>query len=103
MKTCYCAYYADDTTPYFLGSTIAKVLKNLYSLTKKLFSWFTNNQIKANDDKCQLILSSTEEDEAIQIEKSTIKCWRVKKLLAININYKLKFDTHVETICKNAH
>ena len=46
----------------------------------------------ANDDKCQLILSSPEEDAARQIEESRIKCSKVKKLLGIHIDYKLKLD-----------
>ena len=32
------ANYADDTTPYFVGSTTAEVLENMSCLTKKLFS-----------------------------------------------------------------
>ena len=36
--------------------------------------------MKANDDKCHLILSSSEEDAAIQIEESSIMCSKVKKL-----------------------
>ena len=63
---------ADDTTPYFVGSTATEVLENISCLTKKLFSWFANNQMKGNNDKCHLILSFPEEDAAIQI-KSTIK------------------------------
>ena len=99
----YFANYADDTTPYYFGSTTTEVLDNLSCLTKKLFSWFANNQMKANDDKCHLILSSPEDDIAFQIENSTIKCSKVKKLLGVHIDYKLEFDTHVETICKKAH
>ena len=90
----YFANYADDTTPYYFGSTTTEVLDNLSCLTKKLFSWFANNQI---------ILSSPEDDIAFQIENSTIKCSKVKKLLGVHIDYKLKFDTHVETICKKTH
>ena len=66
--------------PYFVGSTTAEVLENLSCITKKLFSWFANNQMIANDDKCHLILSSSEEDAAIQIEESRMKCLKVKKL-----------------------
>ena len=36
----YFANYADDTTPYFVCSTIAEVLENLSCVSKKLFSWF---------------------------------------------------------------
>ena len=59
--------------------------------------------MKANNDKCHLILSSPEDDIAFQIENSTTKCSKVKKLLGVHIDYKLKFDTHVEAICKKAH
>ena len=99
----YFANYADDTTPYYFGSTTTEVLDNLSCLTKKLFSWFANNQMKANDDKCHLILSSPEDDIAFQIKNSTLKCSKVKKLLRVHIDYKLKLDTHVKTICKKAH
>ena len=37
------------------------------------------------------------------IEKSRIKCSKVKRLLGIHIDYTLKFDNHVDTICKKAH
>ena len=68
-----------------------------------MFSWFTNNQVIANDDKCHLILGSPEEDAAIQIEESRIKCSKVNKVLVIHIDCKLKSDTHIHTICKKAH
>ena len=55
--------------------------------------------MKANKDKCHPILSSSVEN-AIQIVEITIKCSKVKKLLDIHIDYKLKFDNHVETIYK---
>ena len=50
----------------------------------------------ANDDKCHLTMSFPEEDAAIQIEESRIKCSKVKKLLGIHIDYKPIFDTYVE-------
>ena len=99
----YFANYADDTNPYSVGSTTTEVLQNLSGITKKLFTWFANNQIKVTDDKCHLLLSSPDDSSIIQIENSTIKCSKVKKLLGIQIDYKLKFDVHVETICKKAH
>ena len=87
-----------------------------------MFSWFKNNQMTANDDKCHLLLNSSEEDPAIQREESKIKCSKKKKLLGIHIDYKLKFDihlcshriknhidyklkfdTHVDAICKKSH
>ena len=80
-----------------------EVLENLSCLTKKLFSWFTNNQMIASNDKCHLMLSSPEENAAIQIEESRIKRSKVKKLLGIHIDYKVKFKTGVDSICKTIH
>ena len=48
------ANYADDTTPYSVGSTKTEILENLSGITKKLFTWLANNQIKSSDDKCHL-------------------------------------------------
>ena len=48
--------------------------------------------------------SSPDDSSLIQIENSTIKCSKVKKTIrSTYIDYKLKFDIHVETICKKAH
>ena len=50
----YFAIYADDSTQYSVGSTATELLENLSGITKKLLTWFANNQMKANDDKCHL-------------------------------------------------
>ena len=87
----YFANYADDTTPYSVGSTTTGVLENLPGITKKLFAWFANNQMKASN-KCHLLLSSPGDSAFIQIENLTIKYSKVKKkLLGVHIFYKLKF------------
>ena len=56
----------------FRKSRAAEVFKNPSCLTKKLFSWFSTNQMKASNDKCHLSLCSPEKDPAIQVEESTI-------------------------------
>ena len=85
------ANYVDGTTPYSVGSTTTEVLENLSGISRKLFTWFANNQMKANDDKCHLLLSSPDDSSLIQIENSTIKCSKVKKLLGVHINLNLIF------------
>ena len=59
--------------------------------------------MKANDDKCNLLLSSPDDSALIQIENSKIKCSIVKQQLRVHIDYKLKCDIHAQTICKKAH
>ena len=49
--------YADDTTPYAVGENTEEVMTEL---TKKLFKWFSDNQMKVNHGKCHLLLSSME-------------------------------------------
>ena len=55
------------TTPYSVGSTATEVLENISGITKKLFTWFAYNQMKANDDKCHLILLPPDDSAVIQI------------------------------------
>ena len=56
--------------------------------------------MKANDDKSHLLLSSPDDSALIQIENSTIKCSKVKKLLGVHIDHKLKFDVHEKLFVK---
>ena len=54
--------------------------------------------MKANADKCHLILS-TDEPFSINIDNKVIKNSNNKKPLGINLNNRLCFDTHVANIC----
>ena len=93
--------YADDKTPYVVENNTAEVIENLTIITQKLFTWFSNNQMKVNQDKCHLLLS-TQEEANIQIANTTIKCSKSKKLLGIVPDNKHKSNKHVENICQKA-
>ena len=54
------ASYADDNTTYITADTIDEVIKRLEAASGKLFKWFADNQMKANQDKCHLIVSKNE-------------------------------------------
>ena len=68
----YFANFADDNTPYIVADNTTEVLTSLSSPAQKLFTWFANNKMKANHDKCYLLLS-TQESFNIQIANFTIK------------------------------
>ena len=72
-------------------------LAKLEQVGKVLFEWSSNNFLKTNADKCHLILS-TDEPFSINIDNEVIKNSN-KKLLGINLNNRLGFDTHVANIC----
>ena len=73
-------------------------LEKLEEVGKVLFEWFSNNSLKVNADKYHLILS-TDEPFLINIDNEVIKNSNNKKLLRINLNNRLGFDTHVTNIC----
>ena len=58
--------YADDNTVYDAGVNIDEVIFSLPGSSKRLFKWFVDNQMKINEDKCHLIISTNELPE-IQI------------------------------------
>ena len=53
-----------------------------------------------NSDKCHLILNSNDENKKIELNGEVINNTQVQNLLFVHIDYKLKFDTHIETLCK---
>ena len=94
------AAYADDNTPYFCDKNLEVLLSKLQICALKLFEWFSNNHMKMNSDKCHLILSSNDENKKIELNGEAINNTQVQKLLGVHIDYKLKFDTHIESLCK---
>ena len=80
------------------SENVGVTLEKLEEAGKVLFEWFPNNFLRANADKCHLILS-TDEPFSIDIDNEVIKNSNNKKLLRINLNNRLGFDTHVANIC----
>ena len=97
------ASFADDTTPYAEGESIEDVIKSLEKVSLKLFDWFELNQMKANPDKCSLIVNSNESVILNIDNNNIIQSKPSVKLLGVKIDHKLKFDEHVKSICKNAN
>ena len=57
------ASYADDNTIYQSGRYVDDVINDLRLLAEKLFSWFSDNQMKRNTDKWHLIMSTSNTPE----------------------------------------
>ena len=92
------AAYADDTTQYFCDKNLEVLLSQLQIYALKLLEWFSNNYMKMNSEKCHLLLSSSDENQKIELKGEVISNTQVQKLLGVHIDYKLKFDTHIETL-----
>ena len=66
------ASYADDNTPYTTGNSVKEVIQKLENTAKTLFQWFSDNQMKANSDKCHFLCNSNSE-VSLTIETQKIK------------------------------
>ena len=66
-----------------------------------LFGWFNNNFIKGNIGKSHLVMSCAEATTAM-IDGLPIDSSKTEVLLGITINHELKFDDHVNHLCKKA-
>ena len=96
------ANYADDNTPYSANNNIMDILSNLKLQSNILNKWFKDNYMKANPEKYHLLLSATEERNTLNIEDVCINSSKCEKLLGVNIDSNLTFETHVESLCKKA-
>ena len=51
------ASYAEDNTAYTSDFNLEEVIQKLKVITNNLFEWFKNNQMKANANKCHLLVT----------------------------------------------
>ena len=64
IDDCDIASYADDNTPYASSSNLDALINKLEESTNNLFQWFRNNHMKANADKCHLLVTGNYEVSA---------------------------------------
>ena len=89
------ASYADGNTPYVEVNNIDEVITILENDSIQLFKWFCDNQMRANKDKCHLVISNNEK-VSMKIENIEIGNTSSDKLLCIIIESKLNFKEHLE-------
>ena len=51
--------YADKNTPYIEGGKLDRVISALQNADASLFEWHSYNQMKANLDKCNLLIKKS--------------------------------------------
>ena len=95
------ASYADDTTPYVTGDNLESGIKQLEQAAKLLFLWFSDNQMKGNEEKCHF-LTSTKEEVCVNIGTTQITNSKCENLLGIKIDSNINFEDHIGSICRKA-
>ena len=96
------ASYADDNTPFFVEDDLNDVILKLQNASKTIFKWFSDNQMKANPDKCHFICSSSVKTSIMMIENKQIRNSSCEKLLGVFFDSKSTFQSHIDNICKKA-
>ena len=91
----------DGNTPYLTAENFNKVIKSLEKGSIKLFQWFSDNQMKKNDDKCHLLLSG-KDDMTINASAFKIKNTKCKKLLGIKVNCGQKLESYLDGVIRKA-
>ena len=72
--------FADDNTPYVTGDNISSVVKFLEEVACAIFQWFQDNEMKANANKCHVLLNASNE-LTVQINEVQVKNSQSQKLL----------------------
>ena len=69
-----------------------------------ILNWFRYNYIKANPEKFQFMILGLSDDKCFILKINAIKTRNTSEveLLGLTIDYKLKFDAHIDKLCKTA-
>ena len=95
--------FADDNTIYSCEKTVEEVIENLHYDLKLVLKWLENNQMMANPGQFQfMLLGKNTKYQTLQIQNNTLKSFQSVKLLGLTIDKNLKFDTHIDNLCKTA-
>ena len=91
--------YADDTTVFACHPTIESIIRQLETDGTLVAKWFSDNNVKLNDDKCHLMIFGDKCSKAtVTIRNSKIKENEYEKLLDITFDKKLSFRKHIEDL-----
>ena len=74
------------------------IIEKLEVKANDIFQWFNENAMKANADKCHLLIT-TNEERNISIGGEKIQNSKSEKLLGVTIDNKLSFTKNVHEIC----
>ena len=89
------------TPLYTVGKSQCNLETKLQMASAKLFKWFHENGLKANQNKCHF-LSSLDINSKFSLPGCILENANSQKLLGVAIDRKLNFNEHVTNLCDNA-
>ena len=96
--------YADDNTLVFSHRKKSTMVSHLENAAQQAINWFNANAMKANPNKFQFLYLNRNKKDPIDIhlQGSSLMPDPVVKLLGVQFDDLLLFDTHISTICSKA-
>ena len=98
--------FADDNTITCSSDTIDELIRNLEEESEIATKWFTENKMIINPEKFQAIIIDRKGQEnnpkELNIDGKAIKSEHTVKLLGLEIDSKLKFESHISNLCKKS-
>ena len=95
------ASYADDNMPYVTAENLDEVIELFEEDSIKFFQWFSDNQMKANHDKCHLLVSG-KNNVTMNASGFKIKNTESKKLPGVKVDCGLKFENYLDGVIQKA-
>ena len=99
--------YADDNTLSVADINLDVIINRLETDIHRLHTWFSNNGMALNGDKCQFLIIepawvNRNERKKIIVDGNTIEEVKKGKLLGITIDNNINMGEHIKHICKSA-
>ena len=94
-----------------VGKTIEDIKRKVETTLSKAQSWFSTNSLKINPTKSEVMIFGLKknQDEGINIEiqengaTKTIKTTKKMKILGVNIDNKLTWESHIKKVKRQTH
>ena len=106
FRSCHVHLYADDTVIYYSDKNVNVIESVLNNELQALDKWMSHNKLLVNYNKTVSMLLGTRnmlsKCDALNLKIRDIRIDTVKhtKYLGINIDNELKWDVHIENMCK---
>ena len=95
--------FADDITLSVCSLNLEDLLHDLEYDTLSAIDWFENNYLRLNQSKCHfMFFGHNHEHLWLRVGEEMIWESAQQKLLGVTFDKKLKFDSHIASICKKA-
>ena len=98
--------FADDNTISALADSIPELISTLENESEIALKWFKDNGMSANPTKFQGIIINKcgrfSDLHKLNIDGKEITSENFVKLLGIDIEHKINFETHIGKLCKKA-